>query len=112
MISQLQATLGTGGLAFVMILGTLSFLAWMPAIAAVVVSEKPLLHRVPLFLALAVFPPLSLVVMTVSIQKATPDSPRRTRKREPRAKCAEAPTREAVPIRIRMERCHAAAQGA
>lgn len=89
-----------------MILGTLSFLAWWPAIAAVVVSERPLAVRVPLFLALAFCPPVSLAVMAASIRKARPISRRKKRSVvERRPIPVEAPVREPMPTRaMRVDR--------
>lgn len=102
MMTQLEATLGTGGLAAVAFLGTLSFLAWWPAIAAVVVSERTLLLRLPLLLVLALVPPVSLAVMAYSIKQATPSSPRKaSTAKHRRVARTTAPVREAVPIRAR-----------
>ena len=61
--------LGTGGFVVFMLIATISFLAWLPAIAAVVLSEKPFAQRLSLFLTLALFPPFSLAIMAASIRK-------------------------------------------
>src|SRR5690554_2880656 len=98
MLAQLDAALGTGGLAVLALFGTVSFLAWMPAIAGVVISERPLARKLPLFVALSLFPPISLVIMAVSIKKATPARPVKTEEpRRPGNAPQAAPVRAARP---------------
>lgn len=106
MLSQIEAALGTGGLAVVALFGTISFLAWMPAIAGVVISDRPLFRKLTAFLALAVFPPFSLVVMAASIRRATPARRPAVQKTNPPANAPRTTAaREHAPVLMKLETC-------
>lgn len=69
MLTQVEGALGTGGLVALALLATFSFLAWWPAIAAVVLSDRPLWKKIPLFLTLALFPPVSFAILAGAIRR-------------------------------------------
>lgn len=81
MLAELTDILGSGGTGALMLIASLSFLAWMPAIAAVVVGPRSRIPKILLLFTLAIFPPASLAVMAAAVKNAemgeTPEKKRR-----------------------------------
>lgn len=67
MLNAMSTNLGTGGLLAVALLGTLTLLAWLPAVAAVAGGEQPWRKRLPLLSLLVVLPPSALLLLGLHV---------------------------------------------
>ena len=94
-----------------MLLAAVSFLAWMPAIAAVVDSRRGTYPKLLLLLMLAAFPPAALGVMVMAVKNADEDEdqPKRPRRKRNASRCRD---RYGLPARLAPAKAARAAVGA